>query len=77
MNVQKTVGVVCHSCRAVGVREDEAYTRRMTGAGSSYKERWREWVSCTEYGKDLTRGSLVAHCQAQDGVVKGVPLQEG
>ena len=30
--------LVCHSCRAFGVREDEAYTRQMTGAGSSYKE---------------------------------------
>ena len=76
-NLQKKVGMVCHSCRAVRVREDEAYTRRMPGAGSSYKERWREWVSCTEYGKDLTRGSLDAHCKTQDGRVKRVPVQEG
>ena len=40
-NVRKKVGMVCHSCQAVGVRSDEAYTRRMTGAVRSYKERQR------------------------------------
>ena len=37
MNFQKTVGVVCHSCRAVRVWSDKAYRRQITGAGISYK----------------------------------------
>ena len=41
MNVQKTVGMVCHPCQVSGVQEDKAYTRRMTGTGGSYKERQR------------------------------------
>ena len=47
------------------------------GAGRSYKERYRERVSYPEYGKDLERGALAAHCQTQHGVAKGVPGQEG
>ena len=38
-NVRKTIGMFCHPCRADRVRADEAYTRRMTGAGRIYKER--------------------------------------
>ena len=55
-NVRKTVGMVYHPCWAAGVREDEAYTRRMKGLGRSYKERQRERVSCPECGKELARG---------------------
>ena len=36
-NAQKTVGVICHPCRATGVWSDEAYTRCMAGAGEGYK----------------------------------------
>ena len=57
-NVRKTVGVVCHPCRAVGVRAYEAYIRRMTGVGRDSKETQREWVRCPKCGKYLTRGSL-------------------
>ena len=32
-NVHKTVGVVCQPCQAAGIREYEAYNRRMTGTG--------------------------------------------
>ena len=41
-NVWKTVVMVCHPCRAAGVQSDEAYNRKMTRAGRSYKERNRE-----------------------------------
>ena len=44
-NVKKTMGMVCHLCRVDGVQADEAYTRRMTGAGRSYRERHRERVN--------------------------------
>ena len=72
-NVRKTVGMVCHPCRAVGVQADEAYTRRITGAGRSYKERQRERVSCPECREDLARGSLAAELKTQNNVLKGVP----
>ena len=72
MNVLKTVGMVCRPCRAVGVRSDEGYTRRMTGVEQNYKERNRERFSCPECGKYLARGSLAMHFQTYNGVAKGV-----
>ena len=74
-NVRKKVGMVCHSCQAVGVRSDEAYTRRMTGAVRSYKERQREGFIYHECREELMRGALAAHCQTHHGVAKGVPGQ--
>ena len=41
-NFRKTVWMVCHPFHSAGVRADEAYTRRMTGAGRIYKEKQRE-----------------------------------
>ena len=76
-NARKTGGMGCHPCQAAGVREDEAYTRRMTGTGRSYKKRQQEWVSCPESGKDLTRGSLYAHFQTKNIVAKESPGQKG
>ena len=43
----------------------------MTREGSSFKELHREWVSCTECGKEIQRGSLVTHRQTQHRVDKG------
>ena len=40
-NVRKTVGMVCRPFRAAGVQVDEAYIRRMTGEGRSFKK--RQW----------------------------------
>ena len=76
-NVRKTVGMVCQPYRVVGVREDEAYKRRMTGEGRSYQERQHEWVQCPECGNDLKRGSLAIHCQTQNGVSRGGGGAEG
>ena len=76
-NVRKTVGMVCHPYQADGVWAYKAYTWRITVVGRNYKERHQEGVICPEYGKDLSRGSLSAHCQTQNDVVKGGPGQEG
>ena len=38
-NINKTMRMVCHPCRAAGVREDKSYTWRMKGAGMSYRGR--------------------------------------
>ena len=43
-NVRKTVGMVCWPFHAAGVRADDAYTRRMTGEGRSFKDRQQERV---------------------------------
>ena len=40
-NAKKTRGVVCHTCRAAEVRDDEAYTCHMMGVGRSYNKRQR------------------------------------
>ena len=56
---------------AARVRADEAYTRRMMGEWRRFKERQRERVICTEYGKELAKGSLVTHRQTQNRVAKG------
>ena len=76
-NVKKTVGMVCHPCRAVRVRPDEAYIRQMTWGGRRYKERQLERVKCLECGKGLVRGSLAAHNQTQHVVENGGPVKEG
>ena len=78
-NVRKNVGIVFRPRRAAGVREDEAYTRRMTVEVRCFKERQREWqrVSCPECRKELEKGSLVTHRQTQHGLAKGRLGSEG
>ena len=66
-----TVGIVCSPCRAAGVQVDDAYTRRMIGEGSSFKEQERERVLWTECRKEMAKGSLLKHRQTQHGVVNG------
>ena len=44
-NVRKIVVMVCYPFRATGEQADESYTRWMTRAGRSYKERQCERVS--------------------------------
>ena len=45
--VGKTVSTVCHPFQTTaGNRTQEAYGRRITGKGESYKERQRERVEC-------------------------------
>ena len=65
------VGIVCSPCRAAGVQVDKAYTRRMIGEGSSFKDKEREQVLWMECRKDTAKGSLVKHRQTQHGVVNG------
>ena len=75
-HLRKTVGMVYHTCWAVRVRADKAYTQRMTGLRRDYKERQRERVGCPKCGKYMARGSLATHCQTQHMVVKKVPINE-
>ena len=47
-NVGKTVGMVYYPCQAAGNLTTEAYGRRITGMGQSYRERLRDQVACGE-----------------------------
>ena len=50
-NVNKTVSMACHPCRAgAGNRTEAGYSRRLTGLGKTYAERQRERVVCGECG---------------------------
>ena len=49
----------------------------MSGGGGRYTERQWERVHCLDCGKDLERGSLVAHRQTQNGVAKRGSGKEG
>ena len=48
----------------------------MIGKGLSFKERHQERVLCPEYGKEVSKGSLVAHHQNKHGVTKDSLVQE-
>ena len=48
-NVGKTVGMVCRLYQVEGTKSEAAYGRRMTGLGTSYRERKRgqvQWSEC-------------------------------
>ena len=61
-NVDKTVSMACHPCRAgTGNRTTEGYRQRLTGVGKTFKERQRERVACGEFGAELAAGSMSSH----------------
>ena len=67
-NVDKTVSMACHPCRAgTGNRTTEGYRRRLTGVGSTFKERHRERVACGECGAELAAGSMSSHMMTRHG----------
>ena len=57
--------MVCHPCQTVGNLTMEAYRRRITGMGQSYRERLRYQVACGECGEMLAVGSLASHLMNQ------------
>ena len=63
--------------QATGVRSDKAYTQRMMGEGWNFKEIHLERMLYLEYGKELVKGSLVAHQKTHHGVSKGEFGQPG
>ena len=64
-NVRKTVGMVCHPWQAAGNLSMEAYGRRFTGVGHTYRERLKGPVACGECGELLVAGSLLSHLMTQ------------
>ena len=70
-NVGKTVGMVFHLCKVTGNLIKEAYRRRITGMGPSYRERIKDQMACRECGEMLATGSLSIHLMTQHGRAAG------
>ena len=70
-NAGKTVGMVCHPCQAAGNLSTEAYGRRITGMGQSYRERLKDQVACGECGEILAVVSLLINMMTQHGRAAG------
>ena len=67
-NVNKTVSMACHPCRAgAGNRTAAGYSRRLTGVGKTFTERQRERVACGYCGTVIAAGSLSSHMMTQHG----------
>ena len=61
-NVNKTVRMACHPCRAgSGNQTTAGYSRRLTGVGKIFKERQRERLACGECGTEIAAGSISSH----------------
>ena len=61
-NVNKTVSMACHHCRAGSINRTTAgYSRRLTGVRKTFKERQRERVACGECGTEIAAGSMSSH----------------
>ena len=64
-NVGKTVGMVCHPCKAEGNLTTEAYRRRFAGVGPTYRERLKGQVDCGECREMLAIVSLLIDLMTQ------------
>ena len=64
-NVGETVVMVCHTCQAAGNLTTEAYRRRVTGVGPTYRERLKGQVAYGGCGDILAVGSLSSHIMTQ------------
>ena len=69
-NVGKTISMTCRPCPEAGNQSEEAYGRKMTGEGPTYRERQKERVECGDCGKDMAAGLLESHCMVQHGKAK-------
>ena len=70
-NVGKTVGMVCHPCQAAGNLTIEAYRRRVTGVGPTYRERLKGQVAYGKFAEMLAVGSLSINLMTQHGRAAG------
>ena len=60
---KKTVVMACHPCYTVGRNSEAAYTQRMIGVGSYFRERQREIVWCPGCDFEVAAELLSAHLQ--------------
>jgi hypothetical protein len=61
MNAAKTEAMTLQGGRAVHRISDKAYTRRLTGIGTSYKEHSLQKVQCNHCGRLVNRQYLTKH----------------
>ena len=67
-NVNKTFSMACHPCQAgSGNLTTAGYSRKLTGAGNTFKERQRERVACGESGTEIAAGSMSSHMMTRHG----------
>ena len=62
------MSMACHPCHTPHAWSTEAYTRRVTGWGLSYRERLCQRLYCPEYRVNLVARLLAAHRQRQHRV---------
>ena len=67
INAGKTVGMVYHPCQVDRNLTTEAYGRRVTGVGPTYRERLKGQVACGKCGYILAVGSMPSHLMTQRG----------
>ena len=60
-NIEKTKSLVCTPGSIWGKRSKEAYKRRVTGEGETFRERKRSRVSCADCGATIASLSLKGH----------------
>ena len=66
-NTGKTFSMTYRLCTAAGNQSEDAYGRKMTGEGLTFRERKREQVECKDCGKEVAAGSLDSHHKSQYG----------
>ena len=66
-NVEKTVGMVCHPCHSAVNLTTEAYGRRVTGVGPTYRGEIKGQVACVKCREMLAVGPLSSHMMTQHG----------
>ena len=67
-NVGKTKTMTCFPGSMRTGLSNQAYERRVTGQGDSYRQRLHRRLPCPECGKNLAVGSLTHHRRRQHGV---------
>jgi hypothetical protein len=66
-NTTKTQAMICTPGYISSRQSDDAYKRRMTGSGESFKERQRRKVVCPVCDASLAQSSLQHHLRVQHG----------
>ena len=70
-NVGKTYIMVCRPCQEAGTQLEAVYEQRMTSAGLSYREKQRVRMHCSDFGEEMTLGSLAVHQYTQNRKAAG------
>ena len=80
--VGKTVRMVFRQCQAAGTQSEAAYGQRMTGEGTSYRERQKVQVQCRECGEEMAAGLMagnmkIQHVEHHSRDIVGHPCPQG